>query len=197
MTLILASRSASRRAMLDAAGVAYQSVPADIDEPAMTKAMRQSGQGPRAIARALAEAKALAIARYYPDRWVIGSDSMVSVGGKLFDKPISREDAAAHLRRFSQQVIVLDSSVVLVRDDAVIDWASDDAHLEVRNLSEPFIGDYLDAEWPAIAACVGCFRIEGRGVQLFDNIIGSHFTILGMPLLPLLAMLRKHGAIGA
>ncbi len=193
--LILASKSASRRAMLDAAGVVYAVHPANIDEAAITEAMRNGGADPRAIARALAEAKALAIAREFPDRWVIGSDSMVSIGGDLYDKPVSRDDAAAHLRSFSQKVIVLDSSVVLANNGAVIDCASDDARLEVRALSEPFIEWYLDAEWPAINACVGCFRIEGRGVHLFENIIGNHFTILGMPLLPLLAMLRKHRVI--
>ncbi len=195
--LILASQSASRRAMLDAAGILHEAIPAQIDEAAITAQMSVLGDGPREIARALALAKAQAVSALNPGRWVIGSDSMVSINRILFDKPQSREDAAAHLQQFSGQVLVLDSAVALVRDGRAIDWASDDAHLEVRQLSDAFIASYLDAEWPAIAACVGCFRIEGRGVQLFENIIGSHFTILGMPLLPLLTMLRKHGAIAA
>jgi septum formation protein len=183
--------------MLDAAGIVFEVHPADIDESAITEAMRANDQGPRAIGCALAEAKALAVSSAFPDRLVIGSDSMVSVDGQLFDKPKSRDDAAMHLRAFSEKVIVLDSSVALVRDGMIIDWSSDDARLEVRELSDAFIETYLDAEWPAIAACVGCFRIEGRGVQLFENIIGNHFTILGMPLLPLLAMLRTHRVIVA
>jgi septum formation protein len=195
--IILASGSASRKAMLDAAGLPFDVYPAAIDETAITDAMQAQGEGPRAIARALAEAKALAVSAGFPGRWVVGSDSMVSVNRQLFDKPRSRDDAAAHLRAFSQDVIMLDSSVALARDGVIIDWASDDAHLEVRALSDEFIETYLDDEWPAVASCVGCFRIEGRGVQLFENIIGNHFTILGMPLLPLLAMLRTHGVMAA
>lgn len=195
--VILASGSASRRAMLEAAGIAFAIHPADIDESAITDAMCGKEEGPRAIARALGEAKAMAISAARPGQWVIGSDSMVSIEGQLFEKPTSREDAFAHLRAFSQKVLVLDSSVALARDGAIVDSASDDARLEVRRLSDGFIDAYLDAEWPAIAACVGCFRIEGRGVHLFENIIGNHFTILGMPLLPLLAMLRTHGVIAA
>jgi septum formation protein len=179
--------------MLEAAGVGFDVHPADIDEAAITTAMRGAGEGPRAIGTALAKAKALAVSAQHPGRWVVGSDSMISVDGALFDKPVSRDNAADHLRAFSEKVIVLDSSVALARDAVIVDWASDDAHLEVRALGEAFIEDYLDAEWPAIAACVGCFRIEARGVQLFENMIGNHFTILGMPLLPLLAMLRAHG----
>ncbi len=190
--LILASQSASRRAMLDAAGVVYEAVPAHLDEAAMTARMVASGEEPREIGRALAHAKAQSVSAHYPGRWVVGSDSMVSVDRTLFDKPRSRDEAAEHLRQFSGKVIVLDSSVSLIRDGEIVDWVSDDARLEVRALSDAFIESYLDAEWPAIAACVGCFRIEGRGVQLFESIVGCHFTILGMPLLPLLGMLRKH-----
>jgi septum formation protein len=196
-SVLLASGSASRKAMLGAAGVGFDIEPADIDEAAITQAMRLDDECPRAIGRALAEAKALSVSTSHPGRWVVGSDSMISVNGQLFDKPMSRTDAAAHLRVFSEKVIVLDSSVALARDGQIVDWASDDARLEVRALSDSFIEAYLDSEWPAIAACVGCFRIEARGVQLFENIIGNHFTILGMPLLPLLAMLRTHGVIAA
>lgn len=193
--LILASASASRRAMLEAAGITFDVIPATIDEVALTKARLANGEAPRAIARALAEAKALALSAAHPGRWVVGSDSMVSVAGRLFDKPRSRTEAAAHLLAFSKQEMLLDSSVVLARDSVVVDAASDDARLGVRSLSDAFIKQYLDAEWPAIAACVGCFRIEGRGVQLFETTIGSHFTILGLPLLPLLAMLRNHAVM--
>jgi septum formation protein len=195
MRLILASRSASRQAMLDAAGVVYDSVPADVDEAGITASLAGEGQGPREIARALATAKALHVSHAHPGRWVLGSDSIVSVDGQMFDKPVSIEDAADHLRAFSGTVMVLDSAAVLVRDGAVVDWTSDDAGLEVRALSESFITAYLGSEWPAIAGCVGCFRIEGRGVQLFENIIGSHFTVLGMPLLPVLDFLRRHGVM--
>ncbi len=195
--LILASQSASRRVMLDAAGIEYDAMPAHIDEAAITAQMTANGDKPREITRALATNKAVAISILNPGRWVIGSDSMVSVNATLYDKPRSRSEAATHLRQFSEQVIRLDSAVSLVRDGHVVDGASDDAQLTVRRLSDAFIASYLDAEWPAIAACVGCFRIEGRGIQLFESITGSHFTILGMPMLPLLDRLRAHGVIAS
>jgi septum formation protein len=197
MTVILASQSASRQAMMAAAGVAIEAIPADLDEATVKQQMTSAGEEPRAIAKALALAKAQAVSIMHPGRWVVGSDSLVSVGGQIFDKPVSRDDAADHLRRFSGNVMVLDSSFALVRDGQLIDWASDDARLDVRHLSETFITAYLDAEWPAISGCVGCFRIEGRGVHLFKTITGSHFTILGMPLLPLLDRLRSHGLIAS
>lgn len=193
--IILASASATRRAMLDAAGIRFDVVTSAVDEAAITAERRAAGEGPRAIALALATAKAEAVSRLHPTRWVLGGDSMVSVGGRLFDKPVSRDDAASHLRAFSGRQLVLDSAVALAQGGERRDHASDDAHLEVRPLGEDFIAAYLDAEWPAIAACVGCFRIEGPGVHLFERTVGSHFTILGMPLLAVLAMLRSAGIL--
>ncbi len=193
--LILASASASRRAMLEAAGVSFEVITSHVDEAPIKDRLLAIGDDPRAIARALAEAKTLAVSKDQPWRLVLGGDSVVSVAGRLFDKPVSREDAAEHLRFFSGKLMTLDSSAVLARDGVVVDWTSDDAHLEVRTLSEAFITHYLDAEWPAIAGCVGCFRIEAMGVQLFEVISGSQFTVLGMPLLPVLDRLRAHGVI--
>jgi septum formation protein len=192
MTLILASASASRRTMLEDAGVAHEVIVSAVDEGAIKEKLQRDGEDARAIALALATAKTLAVSVTHPGRWVLGGDSIVSAGGRFFDKPVSREDAAEHLRFFSGKMMTLDSSAVLARDGAAIDWASDDAHLEVRALSDAFIDRYLDAEWPAISGCVGCFRIEGRGVHLFEVITGSHFTVLGMPLLPVLGFLREH-----
>ncbi len=189
MTLILASQSASRRAMLDAAGVPFSAQPADVDEAAIRDAMLDEGADPPRIAAALAQAKALAITA--TREVVLGSDSMVSVDGRLFEKPESRDDAARHLAYFSGRVIDLYSAAAIVQDGAVVWHHTDHAVLAVRNLSHAFIEDYLDAEWPAISGCVGCFRMEARGVQLFEHISGSHFTILGMPLMPVLTQLRK------
>ncbi|HET7816173.1 MAG TPA: Maf family nucleotide pyrophosphatase [Sphingomicrobium sp.] len=187
MALILASASAIRREMLAQAGVGHETVAAGIDEAAL------KGADPKQAAVALAEAKALAVSARRPFDWVIGSDSIVSVGGHSFDKPRSREEAAEHLRRFSGKPMRLTSAVALARDGAV-DWSHcDTARLSVRPLSEAFIAGYLDAEWPDVGHCVGVFRMEGRGVQLFDEVYGSHFTILGMPLLPLLGALRERG----
>ena len=197
--LILASQSASRRAMLDAAGVRYTAIPAHIDEGAIKDAGQAQGHGAGQLAAQLAEQKALTIARLHPGALVIGSDSIVSTGllaaTRLFDKPRDRADAAAHLRAFSGQDMWLSSAVAVAMGDHILWRHVDQVRLAVRSLSEDFIATYLDAEWPAIAGCVGCFRIEGPGVQLFSALHGDYFTILGMPLLPLLGFLRQQGVL--
>ena len=191
--LVLASRSASRRAMLDGAGVAYTARPADVDEAAIKIAM--AGERPETIAQALADAKALAIAGDAGDALVLGSDSLVQCGGRLFDKPESREQAAEHLRWFSGRTMELHSGAALVRHGAV-EWRHTSlARLHVRELSDDFIAAYLDSEWPDVGACVGVFMIEGRGVQLFESVDGDYFCILGMPLFPVLSALRRFGAL--
>ncbi len=191
MTLILASQSASRRAMLDAAGVPYRAVPAHLDERALEQGL--AGSQPDAIAQQLAVAKARAVAAEHPGALVLGSDSLVEVDGRRFDKPASREQAAEHLRFFSGKAMRLHSAAALVRGGTVVWSWSALAVLSVRPLSDAFITDYLTHEWPAVAGCVGVFRIEARGVQLFDRIDGDHFTVLGMPLLPVLGALREQG----
>ncbi len=193
MTLILASKSASRRAMLDAAGIAFETCPAAIDERAIEREL--AGVSPGEIAEALSVAKASAVAREQEGALVLGSDSLVVSGGRRFDKPQSREEAAEHLRYFSGKAIELHSAAALVRGDAC-EWSHHDlARLWVRDLSEDFIAHYLDREWPEISHTVGCFRIEAMGVQLFDRIEGDHFTVLGMPLLAILGALREAGVI--
>lgn len=189
--IVLASKSASRRAMLEAAGVAFESRPADIDERALEASL--AGAPPGDVALALAKAKALAVDA--PDKLVLGSDSLVVVDGRRFDKPVSREQAADHLRFFSGKVMELHSAVALARDGEMVWNEAAVARLHVRNLSEEFISGYLDAEWPAVSYCVGVFRIEARGVQLFERIEGDHFTVLGMPLLPVLGALREFGEL--
>lgn len=195
MTLILASKSASRRAMLEAAGVPFEVRAADIDERALEAAM--DGAEPEEIAQALAAAKAAAVSAGDPHRLVLGSDSLVEVGGRRFDKPASREQAAEHLRFFSGKAMRLHSAAALAVDGRIT-WIDHSlVTLHVRNLSDSFIDSYLDAEWPEIAACVGVFRIEARGVQLFERIIGDQFTVLGMPLLAVLEALRERGVLEA
>ena len=147
------------------------------------------------IALALAAAKALAVGAKSPGALVLGSDSLVNVAGRRFDKPASLEDAADHLRFFSGKTMHLHSAAALVRDGVVLWQVGEVAHLRVRNLSEEFIADYLAHEWPAVAGCVGVFRIEARGVQLFDAIEGDQFTVLGMPLLSVLGALRDLGEL--
>jgi septum formation protein len=193
--IVLASASASRRAMLEAAGVACEIFPAAIDERALEAEMADSA--PAEIAQALAAAKSAAVSAAQPDRWVLGGDSLVEVGGRRFDKPASRAEAAEHLRFFSGRVMTLHSAAALARGGR-IDWVEGDlARLAVRELSETFIAAYLDAEWPDVASCAGVFRIEGRGAQLFERVSGDHFTVLGMPLLPVLGVLRRRGVLPA
>ncbi len=174
--------------MLDAAGIDYRSVTPNIDESAMKARLSDAAE----ISAQLAAAKALSVD---VDDWIIGSDSVVSCGGRLFDKPRDRDDAGQHLRFFSGKEMQLTSAVALARFGKV-EWGhGDTARLRVRNLSEAFIVDYLDAEWPEVGYTVGVFRLEARGVQLFDHVDGDHFTILGMPLLPLLGALRERGLL--
>jgi septum formation protein len=188
MSLILASNSQIRRTMLEQAGVSFEVRPPDFDEE-QAKAGSEDGE---LLARRLAEGKAASIDAG-ADVWVIGSDSMVSVDGVRFSKPRDRAEAAAHLRIFSARTMLLSSAVALARQGKV-DWShAETARLQVRTLSEPFIQSYLDREWPEVGHCVGVFRMEGRGVTLFEKVEGSHFTILGMPLIPLLGALRERG----
>jgi septum formation protein len=191
MPLILASSSAIRRAMLENAGIGFSVLSPKVDE-ALEKG-RQKGAQP--LAAALARSKALSVSGEGESDWVIGSDSVVSVDDRTFDKPSCRAEAAEHLRFFSGKALQLTSAVALARAGA-IDWScTDSATLRVRKLSDRFMQAYLESEWPEVSYCVGVFRLEGRGVQLFDSIDGNYFTILGMPLLPLLGALRERGVI--
>jgi septum formation protein len=173
--------------MLEAAGVQFAAAKPDVDEAELKLGLTDGAE----VAERLAQAKALSL----PGDWVIGSDSVVSAGGRLFDKPRDRDEAAEHLRFFSGKTMLLTSAVALGRGGK-LDWShAQTARLEVRRLSDAFITDYLDAEWPEVGYTVGVFRLEARGVQLFDRIEGDHFTILGMPLLPLLGALRERGLL--
>ena len=191
--LILASQSASRKAMLESAAVPFEARHSDVDEGAIKREL--VAVAPAEVAMILAEAKAMAVSVGAPGRLVLGSDSLVDVCGRVFDKPRDRDDAAGHLRFFSGQEMRLHASAVLMRDGRVVWRHADCARLRVRTLSPAFIDGYLAREWPAVASCCGVFRIEARGVHLFERIEGSHFTVLGMPLLPLLGALREHGDI--
>ena len=189
--LILASASPIRRKILEDAGVEFDVVPANIDEDAA----KEGKPDMETIAQSLAEAKALAVSQLHPGAWVLGSDSVVTVGGRLFSKPKDRDEAAEHLRTFSGKTMLLSSAVAIAKDGEV-DWTHfGRAELDVRELSEEFIQSYLDAEWPEVGNTVGVFRMEGRGVQLFQSIVGGHYTILGMPLIPVLKRLRRYGLL--
>lgn len=191
--IVLASKSASRRAMLDAAGVEFRVVPAELDERAIERSMGNASAGE--IARILSVAKAQVVSAIDPHATVIGSDSLVVCNGRRFDKPYDHAAAVAHLRAFSGNIIKLHSSAALVRGGDEIWSGSATAVLHLRELSDAFIESYLKREWPAVAGCVGVFRIEGLGVQLFDRIEGDQFSVLGMPLLPVLGALRDLGEL--
>lgn len=191
MALILASTSPIRRQMLEAAGVSFEAIRPDVNEDDVKGRLSDASS----IAAELARAKALSVTVQRPGDWVIGGDSVVGCGGRLFDKPKERADAAEHLGFFSGKPMLLTSAVALARNGE-IDWHHvETATLQVRELSDDFIQSYLDAEWPEVGYTVGVFRLEGRGVQLFESIDGDHFTILGMPLLPLLGALRQRGLL--
>lgn len=194
--IVLASQSASRRAMLTAAGVPFAADPAYVDEDAAKASLAHLS--PRDLADALAELKAIKVSQRRSDALVLGSDSVVALAdGTLLDKPKSREQAADHLARMSGGTHKLWSAAVIAEGGRPVWRHVEGARLHVRPLSCGFIDRYLDAEWPAIGGCVGCFRIEGMGVQLFDRIDGDHFTILGLPLLPVLGYLRTRHAMPA
>jgi septum formation protein len=182
--------------MLTAAGVPFRAEPAHADEAALKAAM--AGAPARDVADSLAELKALKVSARHPGALVLGSDSLAVLGdGTILDKPTSRDEAGAHLRRMSGQRHDLVSAAVMAENGRAVWRSVDKARMFVRPLSDAFIETYLDAEWPAIAGCVGCYRIEGVGVQLFSRVEGSQFTVLGMPLLPVLDYLRTRGELPA
>lgn len=194
MTLILASQSASRRAMLTAAGVPFEAIAAGVDEDAAKAALAHLK--PRDLANALAELKAVKISQRRPDALVLGSDSIVALAdGTLLDKPATRDAAADHLARMSGARHQLWSAAVIAEGGRAVWRHVEAATMHVRPLSSSFIHAYLDREWPAIAGCVGCYRIEGLGAQLFTRIDGSQFTVLGLPLLDVLDHLRVRGVL--
>lgn len=196
MRLILASQSSSRRAMLSAAGVPHEAMAAGVDEESMKAGLRAEGISPRNLADALAELKATKLSRRHPADLVLGCDSTVAFDdGTMIDKAGSRDEQRDLLRRLSGTRHKLHSAAVICEGGAPVWRHVDTATLHVRTLGDAFIDAYLDAEWPAIGQCVGGYRIEGPGAQIFAKIEGSQFTILGLPLLPLLDYLRTRGVL--
>jgi len=198
MTLVLASQSASRRAMLAAAGVPHEAMSPGVDEDAAKAGLKAQGVDARGLADGLAEFKALRLSGRRPGDFVLGCDQVLTLDdGEMFDKPGSRDDARAQLQRLRGATHRLISAAVICEDGVPVWRHIDAARLTMRNFSDAFLDSYLDAEWPAISGCVGCFRLEGLGAQLFSRIEGSHFTILGLPFLPLLDYLRVRGILAS
>jgi septum formation protein len=198
MRLILASGSSSRRAMLDAAGVPFEVISPRVDEEAAKASLRAADCRTRDLADALAELKALKISGRNAGALVLGSDSVVELqDGRLLDKPANREQAAEHLRLLSGRRHYLYSAAVIAEGGQPVWRVVDRATMHVRPLSDPFIDSYLDREWEEVQWCVGVYRVEGPGAQLFSRIEGSHFTVMGLPLLPVLDYLRTRGVLAS
>ncbi len=195
--LVLASKSAARRALLEAAGIPYEARDAMIEERALEAPLREAGAGGTAIARELARKKALAVAAREPGRLVLGADQTLTLGERLFAKPADRAGAAAQLATLSGRTHELHSAICLARDDAVVFEAAPIARLTMRALSAAFIEAYLDAAGGAVLSSVGGYQLEGLGVHLFERVEGEHSVILGLSLLPLLAFLRAEGSLMA
>ena len=198
MRVVLASQSASRRAMLTAAGVPFEAVAAGVDEESAKAALLGEGLAARDMADALAELKAIKVSSGDGQALVLGCDSIVALeDGAMLDKPRNRAEAAEHLRRLSGKRHELVSAAVMSEGGRPVWRVVDRARMHVRPLSEAFIESYLDLEWPTISGCVGCYRIEGPGAQLFSRVEGSQFTVLGLPLLPVLDYLRVRGVLAS
>jgi septum formation protein len=174
-------------------------VTSGVDESAVLQRLRKSGApaGPRQVALHLARAKAVAVATNMPDAVVIGSDQVLALGDDMFSKSADRDAARRTLATLRGRRHELHSAVVAMRGHHELGSVVDSARLDVRNFSDAFLERYLEAAGDALTTCVGCYRLEGPGIQLFDRIDGDFHTILGMPLLPLLDILRRHGVIPA
>ena len=191
--LVLASKSDVRGKILAAAGLRFEIRPALIDERAVEA--KAGTRDAAAAARLLARAKAEAIAATLPGRLVLGADQTLARGNTRFGKPANREAAAAQLRTLRGRSHELHSALALVRDGAVLFDCVDAAQLTMRDFSDGFLDDYLDMMGDYAMASVGAYQLEGIGIHLFERVKGDHFTILGLPLMPLLKFLRQNGFV--
>jgi septum formation protein len=194
--LILASGSAGRRALLENAGVPHGVMTAAIDEDAVKASFRAQGSGARDLADALAELKAVKVSAKFPGDLVLGCDQTLALDdGTMLDKAPDRASLAQQLRQLMGATHSLFSAAVIAEQGQPVWRHVERVRMTVRSLSDAFIDDYLDAEGDALLGCVGGYRIEGRGAQLFSRIEGSHFAVVGLPLLPLLDFLRTRGIL--
>jgi septum formation protein len=191
--LVLASKSDVRGKMLAAAGLRFEIRPAQIDERAVEA--KAGAADAAAVACFLARAKADAVARTVPGRLVLGADQTLALEAKRFSKPANRAAAADQLRSLRGRTHELHSALALVRDGAVLFDCVDSARLTMRNISDRFLKDYLDMAGDAALASVGGYQLEGIGIHLFERVEGDYFTVLGLPLLPLLGFLRQNGFV--
>jgi septum formation protein len=192
--LILASQSRARKMLLANAGISFEAVPADIDERSVQKNSGLSSPGE--IAGLLAREKACFVSSNNPGRYVVGADQTLALGNRLFSKPAGRAQAAEQLRLLAGQTHELHSAVALACDGKMLLSEVSIARMTMRQLSGEEIRTYLDTAGDAVTTSVGAYQLEGLGVHLFERIEGDHFTVLGLPLLPLLAILRRQGLLG-
>jgi septum formation protein len=197
VSLVLASGSASRRALLVAAGVVFVADPADLDEDALMADLRVRGVDAAGVASELAQQKALAVSRRNPGRTVLGGDSVIAFGNDYLSKCATMDQARELLIRLSGHTHLLVSAAALARDGALLWTHASPCQMTMRDLSPQFRDDYLAAEGPAILSSVGCYHFEGRGAQLFDKVEGDYFSVLGLPLLAVLDRLRKEGLLAS
>lgn len=195
MKLVLASTSRIRGELLTKAGLAFDAVPPEVDEIELKKASR--GLAPGDLALSLAAAKAVSVANRMPDALVIGADQVLNFEGRAFDKPESQEAARRQLLDLRGRSHVLETALCCARGSAVVWRYVDQATLTMRAFTDGFLDDYLRQMGPEVSTSVGAYKLEGLGAQLFDTIEGDYFTILGLPLLPLLDFLRRQGALAA
>lgn len=193
--LVLASQSAIRRNVLEQAGLAVEVIAADLDERAIER--RSPTDGPDSVAKLLARAKAQAVADRFPDRLVLGADQVMALGARRFSKPPDRAAARAQLQALRGQTHVLHSGVALMRGNDLLFSHVEPARLTMRDFSDDFLDAYLNAAGDRVLTSVGAFQLEALGVHLFERIEGDHFTILGLPLLALLAYLRQVGLVAS
>jgi septum formation protein len=193
--IILASGSPFRRRMLEDAGIAFTVERPSIDERAVEEAVADTGLRPDDLAQILAEAKAVDVSQNHPGAYVIGCDQTLSLGEELLHKPANMEEARRRLLKLSGRTHQLNSAVVIAQDGETIWRHVQVASMTMRDLDPAFVGRHLSAVGEAALSSVGAYQVEGKGIQLFDRVEGDHFTIVGLPLLPLLAKLRELGAI--
>ncbi|RCS22346.1 Maf-like protein [Phyllobacterium salinisoli] len=193
--IILASKSPFRAALLKNAGIPFSAEAAEIDERVVEATLHDTGSTPEEVALVLAEAKALDVASRHPDALVIGCDQTLSLDDEIFHKPADMDAARRHLLKLSGKTHNLNSAVVLVRAGETIWRHVGVAQMTMRALDPAFIGRHLASVGDIALSSVGAYQVEGEGLQLFDKIDGDYFTIVGLPMLPLLAELRKLGAI--
>jgi septum formation protein len=192
--LILASQSCARQMLLAHAGIDFEAIPAEIDERAVQKASGLLAAD--GIAALLAREKAISVSANRPGRFVVGADQTLALGERLFSKPAGRAQAREQLRALAGHSHELHSAVAVAQDGKILFEDVAVARMAMRRLSENDIDAYLDAAGEAVTTSVGAYQLEGLGIHLFEHIDGDHFTILGLPLLPLLAFLRSAKLLG-